>query len=188
MKEKIRQVLSQRDKKVLREENRIPAAVLIPVFDKVGECHILFTQRTEKVLYHKGQISFPGGAWDEGDELLENTALRESFEEIGLFNEDVEILGELDDIVTLTSNYVISPFVASIPYPYEFSLNSEEVEDIIEVPVNALLDKSNFREETQFIEGKFVLAYFYQYKDWVIWGATARILKQLLDLVFSEST
>lgn len=183
MKEKVRQILSCRDKKCIKDENRTSAAVLIPICEIGGEYCILFTKRTEKVVDHKGQVSFPGGAQDRADELLKVTALRESFEEIGIRSEDVEIIGELDDIVTISTNYVVSPFVAFIPYPYEFRLNTEEVENIIEVPLTALLDKSNFREETQFINGRAVPACFYYHKNWVIWGATARILKQLLDLL-----
>lgn len=159
------------------------AAVIVPLFEKTGGWHILFTKRTEKVRDHKGQICFPGGTCYEGEDLLVFTALRESFEEIGLREEDVEILGELDEVTTVTTNYTISPFVAAIPYPYEFSPNPEEVEEIIEVPLSALLDRANFREESHMREGKLHPVYFYDYKGNVIWGATARILKQLLELV-----
>jgi len=184
MKESIRQALSQREKRVNRAEGLTPAAVLIPIYERAGECYLIVTKRTEKVNYHKGQISFPGGVHQAGDKTLRETALRESWEEIGLNPRDVEILGELDDIVTVTSNYAVSPFVAAIPYPYEFRASPEEVEEIIEVPLAALLDNCNFREELQFLQGKLTPQYFYQYSGWVIFGATARMLKQFLEIVF----
>jgi 8-oxo-dGTP pyrophosphatase MutT (NUDIX family) len=184
MKEKIRRILRHRGEKFIRNENLSPAAVLIPIYEKAGGHYLIFTQRTEKVNYHKGQISFPGGAYQREDGTLKVTALRESSEEIGLDPKDAEVLGELDDIVTITSNYIISPFVAAIPYPYEFKLNEDEVEEIINVPVAALLDKSNFREEHQFLQGQPFTTYFYEYDGHIIYGATAQILNQLLDLVF----
>ena len=183
MKERIRQALSQREKRTLKAEGSIPAAVLIPIYEISGEYYLILTRRTEEVNYHKGQISFPGGVRQPEDKTLRSTALRESWEEIGLDPKDVEILGELDDIVTATTNYLVSPFVAAIPYPYRFRVNPREVEEIIEVPIAALLDPGNFREELELRQGKLVPQYFYHYKHWVIWGATARILKQFLEVI-----
>ena len=88
-----------------------PSAVLVPIYHKQGEYYILFTKRTEDVKNHKGQISFPGGVHQEEDRTLVDTALRESAEEIGLMPNDVEVLGELDDTTTVTSSFIISPFV-----------------------------------------------------------------------------
>ena len=129
MKQELKKSLSLRLKHYISETNLIPAAVLVPIFLKQGQYYILFTKRTEKVKEHKGQISFPGGSYEEGDRTLLNTALRESAEEIGLRPKDVEILGELDDGLSLTSNYVISPFVALIPWPYKFIKNKDETDD-----------------------------------------------------------
>ena len=97
MKQKLRQALSQRQKRHIADASRVPAAVLLPIYHKQGEYYILFTKRTENVKDHKAQISFPGGAYEEGDGTLVDTALRESAEEIGLKAEVVELLGELDD-------------------------------------------------------------------------------------------
>ena len=178
----MKQALSQRKKQHIIDTSRVPAAVLLPIYYKEGEYYILFTQRTEKVKDHKGQISFPGGAYEERDRVLINTALRECAEEIGLAAEEVEILGELDDISTMSSGYIISPFVASIPWPYPFKVDEYEAEEIIEVPISALLDKSNLQLETRTVDGEAVIAHFYHYQGKVIWGATARILKQFLDI------
>ncbi len=182
MKERLRQALSQRKKRRVVAASRVASAVLVPIYYKQGQYYILFTKRTEMVKEHKGQISFPGGVYQEEDGTLVNTALRECAEEIGLMAEEVEVLGELDDAVSRTSNYVISPFVGFIPWPYQFKMNSEETEEIIEVPISALQDKGCLRQETEIMDGEEVTSYFYHYQEKVIWGATARILHQFLDI------
>jgi 8-oxo-dGTP pyrophosphatase MutT (NUDIX family) len=135
-------------------------------------------------MYHKGQISFPGGAYDKEDSDLADTALREAFEEIGVRADDVEILGHLDDQSTYTSKFIITPFVGVIPYPYKFKVSGREVEELIEAPVSALLDPSAYSPETRDDEGKNYPWGNYCYGKHRITGITARILKQLLDLVF----
>lgn len=183
MEQRLKQALSQRRKQRLVDASRVPSAVLIPVYYRDGEYYILFTKRTDTVKDHKGQISFPGGAYEEQDGTLVNTCLRECTEEIGLPAEAVELLGELDDLPTTTSNYVISPFVAVIPWPCSFKVDPKEVEEIIEVPLSALLDKDCRRQETEIIDGQVVNKYEYHYQGRIIWGATARILNQFLGIV-----
>lgn len=185
MKDIVRKVLSQRRKKTITDDSLRPSGVLLPLFYKDGKYHILLTRRTENLEHHKGQISFPGGAYDEGDRTLMVTALREAYEEIGLKSEDVEILGELDDMVT-TTEFIISPFVGFIPYPYEFNINTYEIAELIEVPVQALLDREEYREDFMTREGTPYHGYSYEYNGHIVWGATARILKQFLDLVFKR--
>ena len=188
---KLRQALSQRQKFYISDPRRIPSAVLIPLYKKEGEYHILFIQRTDRVKDHKGQISFPGGAYEEGDDNLRQTALREAAEEVGLAAEDVEVLGELDDLRTIGSNYVISPFVARMPWPYQLKVDEWETEEVIEVPISVLLDKSNISQDKTILDGKEIDQYYYHYQDKVIWGATARILHQFLgilaDIIESEA-
>jgi 8-oxo-dGTP pyrophosphatase MutT (NUDIX family) len=184
VKEKIRQTLSQREEMHVEIEGFTPTAVLVPVYEKTGEYYIIVTKRTEEVNNHKGQISFPGGRCHAEDKTLRDTALRESWEEIGLDPDDVDILGELDDVFTATTKFIISPFVAAIPYPYKFTASPLEVEEIIEVPLAVLLDRSNFSEELKLHEDELIPDYSYKYGERVIWGATARILKQFLELVF----
>jgi 8-oxo-dGTP pyrophosphatase MutT (NUDIX family) len=181
--ENIRLALSRREKAVARIEGYTPAAVLIPLYERDGDCHLVFTRRTEIVNHHKGQISFPGGGRHFEDRTLMDTALRESWEEIGLNPEDAEVLGELDDIATYTTNFVISPFVAAIPYPYEFRPSPYEVGEIIEVPLSVLVDKNNFSQEVVSLGDQLILQYFYRHGHQVIYGATARILKQFLEIV-----
>jgi 8-oxo-dGTP pyrophosphatase MutT (NUDIX family) len=182
IKQRLKQALTQRQKHHIVDTSRISSAVLVPIFEKYGEWHILFTKRTERLRDHKGQISFPGGAYEKQDGGFINTALRECAEEIGLSAEAVEVLGELDDMYTLGTYYVISPFVAVIPWPYPFRLDPIEVERIIEAPLSALLNKDCLSEETDTLNGEPITTYFYRYRGDIIWGATARILNQFLDI------
>jgi len=151
--------------------------VLIPLFYDQGQYHVLFTERSDEVNFHKGQVCFPGGTREPSDASLLQTALRESEEEIALKAKNVEILGELDDSLTLTSNYVISPFVALIPYPYPLKADGREIREIFSIPLSFLMDEANFRQDS----------YTYEYEGHIIWGATARILKQFIDLLKSKS-
>jgi 8-oxo-dGTP pyrophosphatase MutT (NUDIX family) len=180
--QRLREALSQGGKQHIIDAKLVPSAVLVPIYYKEGQYYILFTKRTERVKEHKGQISFPGGARQEGDRTLLDTALRECDEEIGLASSEVKILGELDDTVTTVSNYIVSPFVGLIPWPYQFKVGGREVEEMIEVPISALLDRDSRRQQTEIISGKKVTSYFYHYQGKVIWGATARILHQFLDI------
>jgi len=179
--QKLKEALAQRQKVFITDGDLVPSAVLIPLFVKEGEHHLIFTQRTDKVKAHKGQISFPGGAYEKEDAGLLETALRESAEEIGLDPADVELLGEIDDIPTV-SGFVISPFVGFIPWPYSFKLDPVEVDSIIEVPIPTLLNIDCRRPDSQNSWIGAVASYSYYYQDDVIWGATARILYQFLGI------
>ena len=136
--------------------------------------------------HHKGQISFPGGRQDKKDKDLLATALREAREEMGIIEKDVCILGELDDICTVSTDFCVSPFVALLPYPYPYKVNRQEIEEVIEVPLSGLLDNRRFRQELYEKDGQPFPVYFFQHQDHTIWGATAKILKQLLDLLPEE--
>ena len=179
MKERLKQILAQREKRRVVDPNGIPAAVLVPIYEKNGQYHILFIKRTEWVEKHKGEISFPGGTYEVQDKTLLDTALRESAEEINLKPDDVEVLGELDE-TSVKTNYIITPFLAAIPWPYEFKVDGQETEAIIEAPISALLDRGHSRQELR--DGETVTVYHYNYQGRVIWGATARILAEFLDI------
>jgi 8-oxo-dGTP pyrophosphatase MutT (NUDIX family) len=182
MKEKLRQVLASLHRIGLDSRGLTEAAVLIPIFSKDEEYRILFTQRSDRVPHHKGQISFPGGARSKTDTTLLHTALRESWEEIGLEAKDAEIVGELDDTPTTTSGFNISPFVAFIPYPYKFILSPYEIEEIFSISISALLYKASRKEERYTFGSQTFVNYSYEYEGRVIWGATARIVEQLLEI------
>lgn len=154
------------------------AAVLVPLFVREGALWVLFTLRTDSVEHHRGQISFPGGAEEEGDRTLFHTALRESEEELGIQPKDALPLGRLSPIVTVTSFYV-EPFVAALPSPYEFRPQEAEIAEVIEVPVADLIRPDAL--ETRMFEGREEPVLFYRHGRHVIWGATARILSELLE-------
>jgi 8-oxo-dGTP pyrophosphatase MutT (NUDIX family) len=156
---------------------------LLPLYYQNGEYYILFTRRTELVRHHKGEISFPGGGYHAEDGSLRKTAIRESYEEIGLAPEDVEILGELDETPTRGSDYTITPFVGSICADYHFKLSDFEIAEIMRIPVKALLKDGCRREEPVIvISNRQFTSYVYAYNSNLIIGATARILKQFLDI------
>jgi len=182
--EQIRNILSSRKRRVIEHPPFSHAAVLVPLFQKEGDCHLLFTKRSQEVKYHKGEISFPGGVVDEEDKELINTALREAFEEIGLKENDVQIIGVLDDIVTITE-FIVTPIVGLFSYPYPFKVSEVEIAELIEVPLAFLLDEDCFSEREISRGGEREIVYAYQYGEHIIWGATARILKQFLDLISS---
>ena len=184
--EKIRSALTGREPHIInnRSGNLIHSAVLIPVYKATDGYEVLFTERTHKVEHHKGQISFPGGTVEAGDKDFKETALRESFEEVGLLQEDVNVLGRLDDQLTVASNFIIHPFVGEIPYPYDFKINQCEVEKIISVPFD-LFFKKNSDLHPASIEFE-TFTYFgpaYTYNDVTIWGATARIMSKFASLL-----
>jgi len=184
--EQLQQALALRPIKRVVDTQRTIAAVLIPVFVKDGHYQVLFIQRTDKVRDHKSQISFPGGAREAIDPTLADTALREAEEEIGLKRKDVRVLGQLDDMATAGTHYVISPFVGMVPYPYSFKVDEFETEEIIQVSLAHLLDRDCMEEGTALVDGKAIDSYFYRCdNNKVIWGATARILKQFLGIVES---
>jgi len=184
--QEVKKALASLQRQVVTKEGYRPSAVLIPIYENKNEHYIVLTKRTHDVMYHKGQISFPGGAQDTADDDLTATALREAFEEIGVRPEDVEILGTLDDQSTYTSKFVITPFVGAIPYPYRFKVNRKEVEELIEAPLSALLKPGCFSPETQDEEGRTYPWGHYICGNHKITGITARILKQLLDSVFTS--
>ena len=160
-----------------------PSAVLVPVFEEHGETWMLFTRRAQNLRNHRGEVSFPGGRQDEGESLLE-TALREAREEIGLDTTGVEIIGELDHLMTFSSKTAIVPYVGVLPgRPTDLRPNPDEVELVITLPVRELLHADTFHEEVwNFLGGERPMMFFDVVGD-TIWGATARILYGLLTLV-----
>ena len=176
--------LAAHQRRVVPPGPLIRAAVLLPILDR-GEACLAFAKRTETVGRHRGQISFPGGAMDPGDASLLDAALRECEEEIALPRAAVEPLGILDDTETFATQFVITPFVGFVREPVAWQPDGREIEKVIEVPVDALTTAGSFRVEHWERDGVVRPVYFFEYQDETIWGATARILKQYLDLVTS---
>ena len=175
MKEKIKHILEKSKHIDLQHDGAVPAAVLIPIFCRGGVSQVVFTKRTHLVRHHKGQISFPGGVQDSVDKSLEETALRETYEEIGVTRDDIEILGRLDQSLTVT-NYLVTPFIGFIPHSYPFKLNPHEVEEIIVAPLSFILNPENVQKEDVEFEGRSYETDCYNYDGHIIWGATARII------------
>ena len=182
MEKRIAKSLAWRQCKLIKDENLVPSAVLVLLFQKDGVDHVLLTKRSDKVEYHKGEISFPGGRADPQDSDLLETALREAAEEIGLVPGDVKILGRLDDISTATTGFIVTPYVGLIGYPYPFRINANEIAELVFVPLQALAKACHIEaREAPWEEPKAAGCHF-RYGDYIVWGATARILKQFLDI------
>ncbi len=182
----IKALLNRKVKRVLND-GLTPSAVLVPLFHIEEQHYLLFTRRSEGVIFHKGEICFPGGTYKDQDSTLLQTALREAREEIGLEARDAEILGELDDCVTQNTNYVISPFAAFIPYPYNFELDGREVQQIITIPLSFLVDKT-FSDQNDYPASKDNLkdSISYEYAGYTIFGATARILRTFINILCAQ--
>ncbi|WP_115862805.1 NUDIX hydrolase [Halorussus litoreus] len=157
------------------------AAVLAAVVERDGEDHLLFTKRADHLGEHAGQMSYPGGGREPGDEDLRATALREANEEIGLRPEEAEVVGRLDDIRT-TSQYSITPYVARVP-DREYVPDEREVAEIAILPLSEFLNPDNYeserREHPQYGEA---VVHFFHVGGYTVWGATGRILVQFLEL------
>ncbi len=185
----VKSVLSTRPYRPVQDQNSscIHAAILIPLFKENGEYKVLFTKRTNRVETHKGQISFPGGAVDKEDGSLKETALREAYEEIGLLRKDVTILGQIDDVLTIVSDFIIHPFVGHIPHPYAFKINPYEVENIIAVPFEIFREGGNGEVEDEVvIDGVNYPGPAFTYQGECIWGASARIVENFMDIIKSK--
>jgi 8-oxo-dGTP pyrophosphatase MutT (NUDIX family) len=181
--DQIDQFLKTFQRQIFISTDLCPAGVLVLLFEKNGELHVLLTRRTDKVENHKGQISFPGGIKNEQDSNIIETALRETEEEIGLSRNDIKVFGLLNDLPTI-SGFCITPVVAFLLTVPSFSINQAEVSDIFDVPLSFFLDTKNERSEQHKHSGKIIDVYFYYYGQYEIWGATAAILRSFLhDLI-----
>jgi len=155
-----------------------PAAVLVPVLRREAGLTILLTQRTDHLYDHAGQISFPGGRSEARDESPAATALRETFEEIGLPHSLVEVLGALPEYTTVTG-YRVTPVVGLVSPPPAFKLDAFEVAEAFEVPLTFFLDPANHQRNTLQYQGRTRHYYAMPYEQRYIWGATAGMLMNL---------
>jgi len=157
------------------------AAVLVPLVYHDEAWHLLFTRRAERMVSHQGQVSFPGGACDEGETTPEETALREAHEEIGMLPGDVRVLGRLNTMVTITSFHV-TPVVGVIPWPYVFRVQNTEVARVFTIPLPWLADMRN-RWEFPFPGRNRSLIAYHPFDGELLWGATARMTVDFLHLL-----
>lgn len=163
----------------LTEDSRLKcAAVLVPLLWHEAEWHLLFTRRTDRVESHKGQVSFPGGACDEGESSPEETALREAEEEVGIQHKNVRVLGRLVNMITVTS-FRVTPVVGVIQWPSVLRVGTAEVERVFTIPLKWLADSRNRWEFPLPSRSRSLIAY-HPYDGELLWGATARITVDLL--------
>jgi 8-oxo-dGTP pyrophosphatase MutT (NUDIX family) len=177
-----------------------PAAVLVPLLKiylkELDETswHVLLTRRSDTLIEHTGQVAYPGGRSDDDDSSPEATALREAQEEIGIKPEDIRLLGRLESILTIT-NYLVTPVVGVIPWPYEFELAANEVSRVFTIPFTWLADPNSYRIEQREIPqayssvlqgNKYPVIYFNLYDGEVLWGVSAEITMRLIKTLLKE--
>ena len=178
----IKRVVAQNPYHRIDDPSLTPAGIMVLVFSKDNEHCVLLQKRSSRVDSHKGEISFPGGKMDPGDQTLLATALRETHEEMGIDPRDVEVLGALDETAT-TTGFCASPFAGIIPYPYDFDPQEEEVAEVLEVPVSSLMDSANRRDDIRISDGDLEYAPAFAYDGHIIFGATARVIDGFLQLI-----
>jgi 8-oxo-dGTP pyrophosphatase MutT (NUDIX family) len=155
------------------------AAVLVPLLEKDGAVHVLLTRRQPDLRHHAGQVSFPGGRIEPGEDSRD-AALREAHEEIGLDPAAVDVLGRLDETLVLVSAHRLTPWVGAVPHPYPYVPNVVEVAEILIVPLAALYAPGVHRVEEREMYGERHEVHFYDLPQATVWGATARVLDRLL--------
>jgi len=165
----------------LEVHGRSDAAVLVPLYVEADELHAVFTRRREDLRRHAGEISFPGGRYDEGEANLLATALREAHEEIGLRPEVVEVVGALRPTPTIATGYAIYPFVGVIEPGLRWTLSAREVAEVLELSLREV--RSGYRRQRLIRRGIPILTDTYVVGEHLIWGATARILSDLFDRI-----
>jgi len=185
MYQKINQYLAQNKREPLNSIDLpvkpVEAAVVVLCFKEGPEDHILLTKRSETVAHHKGQIGLPGGVKDPVDDTLWDTALRETEEEIGITRNLIQYVGELGRVVTPTG-FSVTPFIATLTQPFNMKINPAEIAEIFSVPLPHLLNPQNFSTEIKTYFGRDYKDPIYTYRDYKIWGATGRILDDMLQV------
>ncbi len=167
---------------IIDNETRLRcAAVLIPLVWQDNEWHLLYTRRTDRVESHKGQVSFPGGSCDDGETTPEQTALREAEEEIGLNPGDVKVLGRLTNLITI-SYFRVTPVVGVIKWPTVFRVGEHEVARVFTIPLGWLANSSN-RWQFERPESRRALIAYHPYDGELLWGATARMTVDFLNVL-----
>ena len=186
--QRLQHVLNARTIQTLAEWEIRKAAVLAPLYYKDAHWHLLFTRRTDNLKEHSGQVSFPGGGANPEDSTIVHTALREAHEEIGLIPSAVTVLGQLDELITIT-RWRVTPVVGVIPYPYELTSNPDEIAAVFGVPLSWLADENNreTQERQSPIDGRMISINFYHpWEGHIIWGATAWMVQSLLDVLYEH--
>jgi 8-oxo-dGTP pyrophosphatase MutT (NUDIX family) len=163
-----------------------PAAVLVPLLETPSGLHILLTRRTDRLRAHPGQISFPGGRMESYDRDPAQTALRESYEEIGLAVGRITLMGALDPCRTVTG-FLVYPIVGVLAPDMAFSPDPNEVAELISIPVAIALDRKRYERKQRWMSGQLRVSHLIRYEQHEVWGATARILLDFAHKVAAPS-
>jgi 8-oxo-dGTP pyrophosphatase MutT (NUDIX family) len=180
----IAHMLSTHTRTPLSNEGSRKACVMVTLVNKENHLHLLLTKRSETVEHHKGQISFPGGMVDDGDESETATAFREVEEEIGIHRSAIEVLGLLDDI-HIPTGFDVTPVVGYIEDLSKLKPNFEEVAEVLLIPLEKFFDPALCRLETRILMGTPRQVFIFDVWNEPVWGATAHIIHQLTELVLS---
>ncbi len=178
---RLRRLLSERRRTELTEPDAVACGVLVPILPEPCGPAVVYTLRSEELPSHKGQVSFPGGKRAASDRSLLDTALRETREEIGVDPSDVTILGKLDDVFTMVTDYVITPFVGLLPAGVRFTPNPAEVSDLFTVALEDLMNPRYHDVTTKSFRGHEIDIEVITAGRHTIWGATHRITANLIE-------
>lgn len=163
------------------------AAVLIALVERNNGLNIILTERALHLRHHPGQVSFPGGKHERFDNSLQQTALRETAEEIGIKEDLIEIIGQLSTLGT-TSGFEVSPFVAFVDKNYVLAIDEQEVKSVFELPLSFVLNNNNFYQQHLIANKKRHFTYCIAYQNHLIWGATAQMLKNLQRCLVNDTS
>ncbi len=178
--EKIRKAMAEHNPlKNFRVHKR--ASVLMPLLEIEGETYMMLTRRSSELRAHPGQVSFPGGKQDINDKSSMDTALRETHEEIGLPENKVDVIGTLDQILSL-HYYLVTPYVGMIPSDFVPVPNSDEIDSVFKVPLAFFMKSENHWSEEKMTFDFPVLVHHFEYQGYDIWGLTAKLIFRLLEV------
>jgi 8-oxo-dGTP pyrophosphatase MutT (NUDIX family) len=162
------------------------AAVLVPLYERSGEMRVVMTRRRPDLRLHPGQISFPGGRIDEGDADALAAALREAHEEVGLVPGDVEVIGRLSEALVVMTGFRLTPWVGVVPYPYDWRAEPGEVAEIVHLSIEDLRRPGAHHVEHREAFGMTHRVHFFTVGNDIVWGASARVLEELLSILGAE--
>lgn len=181
-----RMMPSQRRTELVSEEqisHAIPSAVMLLLFENDKRIQFIVTKRQSYNGVHSGQISLPGGKVEQNDESIQQTALRETFEEIGIQTSEIKVIGQLSPLYIPPSNFIVYPFIGLLLSSPVFTKNEKEVDKIIEINLADLLNEANVKEKIFEAKNYKIPAPYYELGDAQIWGATAMILSEFKEIV-----
>ncbi|MCL9781156.1 CoA pyrophosphatase [Vibrio sp. S4M6] len=171
-------VLSTKRVSHLKGKNLRKASVLIGFVERPKGLHIVLTRRAKHLKHHPGQVSFPGGKFEESDASLKETAIREANEEIGLNPSLVNVIGQMPELITV-SHFSVTPVIAIVDPSYSVLMDKNEVDEVFEVPANHILDREKMFSHTFRVNKQDHRVYAIPYKTHFIWGMTAQIIQAM---------